>query len=157
MQLNLTAYEIALIGVGATIIGSLAGAWIGYRLSLSLAEIQAKRNAVLKLREAFKDEILALNPSQYALKEELPVFLNNAFYKHRSAIFDFAFFLPTKAKVGFYNAWHKYYCHEDCRNENSIPFLEQYSLQGKNIEEQHAIKQLVKNRIENILEFTTHK
>ena len=155
--MNLTAYEIALIGVGGTIIGSLAGAWIGYRLSISLVEIQAKRNAGLKLREAFKDEIIALNPSQYALKEALPDFLNNAFYKHRSAIFDFAFLLPKKSEIAFYNAWHKYYCHKDLRNENSIPFFEQYSLRGKNIEEQHAIKQLVKKRIESILEFTTCK
>ncbi len=37
--------------VGGTIIGSLVGAWMGYRLSISLADIQAKHNGVLKLRE----------------------------------------------------------------------------------------------------------
>jgi len=55
--------------------------------------------------------------------------------------------------VEFYHAWHEYYCHKDLRNENSIPFFEQYSLLGKKVEEEHEIKKIIRIRIEKILEF----
>ncbi len=152
--MQLGAYEIALIGVGGTIIGALVGSWIGYKLSLSLANITAKRTAAMKLRDAFKDEILALNPSQYALKEELPAFLERAFQKHRTAVFDFSYFLKPREKAAFLDAWYEYYCHEDCRNENSIPLLEQYSCRGLNTEQEHELKLRAKNRIESILNFS---
>ena len=151
--MELSGYEIALIGVAGTIAGTLVGALVGYYLSKALAKETEKRHAIIKLRDAFKFELLALNPSQSIIDEELPKFLETKFEKHRNAIYDFSHYLSTKNKALFYKAWYEYYCHEDLRNENGVPFFEQYSCQGLTIEKEHQMKNLVKKRIESILEF----
>ncbi|MCX5846266.1 MAG: hypothetical protein NTW12_07905 [Deltaproteobacteria bacterium] len=153
----LSASEIAIIGVGSTIVGTLLGAWIGYRLSLSLAQVTARRGAAMKLREAFKDEILAVNPAQHALEIELPVFLENAFDKHRAAVFDFDSFLKPTERTDFYAAWYRYYCHSDDCNENGIPYFGQYSCRGLTIEKEHEMKKRVRDRIEKILDFAKYQ
>ena len=53
--MHLNAYEIAVIGVFGTIIGALLGAWIGYRLSMSLAKDAERRRAFVKLVKEFRD------------------------------------------------------------------------------------------------------
>jgi len=147
-------YEIAFIGVGGTIVGSLIGAWIGYRLSLSLSKISDKKNSGQKLRGAFKDEVLALSPSQYTLKEDVSNLLNDSFQKHREAIYDYAFYLKGREKKQFYRAWYAYYCPEQNRSEMSVPFLEQYSCRGFNVVEKHELMRKVRGRMKKIIEFT---
>ncbi len=144
---------IAMVGVGGTITGVLLGAWITYKFSLFLSQRAEKHSASLKLRQAFKDEILALNPAHHAIDDDIPVFLKNAFSRHEAAVYDFSFFLKTKTKTAFYKAWQEYYCHPDARNENTIPFLEQYSCRGLTISQIHDMKNLVKSRLEAILRF----
>jgi hypothetical protein len=151
--LNLSAYEIALIAGGFTIIGILLGAWLGYRFSLSLANINERRRAAMKLREAFKDELLALNPAKHATQIELATFLENAFPKHRAAVLDFAYFLEPKERKAFYAAWYEYHCHPDARNDKTVPFFGQYSCRGLTKEQEHERKKLAQSRIEKILEF----
>ena len=154
ITMELGPYEIALIGVGGTIVGALVGTWVGYRLSLSLSKITAKQNAGQKLRGAFKDELLALNPSQYDLEEDVPNLLDRSFQKHREAIYDYAFHLEAREKEQFYQAWYTYYCPEQNRSETSIPFLEQYSCRGFTTAEKHELMKKVRDRIEKIIEFT---
>ena len=48
--MHLTAYEIALIGGGFTIVGALLGGWITYRFALCLSKINAIREAGARLR-----------------------------------------------------------------------------------------------------------
>jgi hypothetical protein len=129
---------------------------IGYRLSLSLSKNAAKQNAALKLREAFKKEFLALVPSQNALDEDIPNFLERSFQKHREAIFDYAFYLSSDEKQRLYNAWYTYYCHEQNKSEKSIPFFEQYACnhRGFNLTQKHEMMKKARDRIGKILEFT---
>ena len=160
-----TAIVTALIGV----IGVLVGVWIGGIISrkssreaiaasndnaIKLMRRQEFNSASLKLRDSFKDEILALNPAHTIIKDDLPAFLWGAFPKHESAIYDFSFFLNTKRKAAFYKAWQEYYCHKDAQNENTVPFLEQYSCMGLTIGQIHDMKNLLKSRLEAILKFT---
>jgi hypothetical protein len=156
-KMNVSAYEIALIAGGFTITGILLGAWLGYRFSLSLANVNERRRAAMKLREAFKDELLALNPAKHAVKIDLVAFLENAFSKHRAAVLDFAYFLAPKEKRAFYMAWYEYHCHPDARNEETVPFFEQYSCLGLTIKQEHERKNLAQSRIERILEFAKPK
>jgi hypothetical protein len=111
----------------------------------------------MKFREAFKDELLALNPAQYAIKVDLATFLENAFPKHRAAVFDFAYFLDLRERTALYAAWYEYYCHPKAQNENTIPFFGQYSCRGLTIDQEHEMKKLVQSRIEKILEFAKPK
>ena len=146
--MNVSVYEIALIAGGFTIIGTLLGAWLGYRFSLSLANVNERRKAAMKLRGAFKDELLALNPAKHATKIDLATFLENAFSKHRAAVLDFAYFLEPKERRAFYSTWYEYHCHPDARNDDTIPFLEQYSCRGLTIEQEHERKKLALSGIE---------
>jgi len=155
--LNLSAYEIALIAGGFTIVGTLLGAWLGYRFSLSLAKVNDRRRAAMKLRDAFKDELLALNPAKHAIEIDLATFLENAFPKHRAAIFDFAYFLEPKERSALYATWYEYHCHPDARNDKTVPFFGQYSCQGLTTKKEHEMKKLVQERIEKILEFAKPK
>lgn len=139
--------------LGSLVIGVLLGAWVTYRFSLILSRQAEKHRAGLRLRDAFKTEIIALNPSHHAIDEDLPVFLGKAFDKHEAAIYDFSFFLSAKSKNRFYKTWQEYYCHENTQNENTVPFLEQYSCRGRSIKEIHDIKNLVKSRLEAVLKF----
>lgn len=150
MEIN---YAIALIGVGGTVAGTLLGVLLGYRLTLLLAKTTAKHNVSIKLREAFKDEILALNPAQFSLQEDLPTFLEKSFNKHREAIYDFSFTLSESKRDVFYEKWYEYFCHSNARNNNVVPFFEQYSCRGLTVEQQHEMKRNVRKRIEAILDF----
>ena len=146
--------EGMIINLGYLIVGALLGAWITYRLSISLARRSEKHIAAIKFRDAFKGEILALNPSHHAIDEDLPVFLEKAFLKHETAIYDFSFFLDAKAKTALYEAWKEYYCHPNAQDEKAIPFLYQYSCRGLTLGQIHNMKNLVSSRLEAILMFT---
>lgn len=145
---------IALLGITGTLLGAILGAWLGYRLSLSLSKNTARHNAALKLREAFRTELLALIPSQHALSEDIPPFLERSFEKQRQAIFDFSFYLEEDEKKELYQSWYEYYCPEENQSERSVPFFEQYSCHGFTIRQQHEMKAKIRKRIENILEKT---
>jgi len=141
--------------LGIACISSLLGVWVGYRFTISHTDEVDRRVAGSKLRESFKDEIIALNPAHTIIKDDLPAFLWNAFPKHEAAIYDFSFILKPKRKAAFYKTWEEYYCHKDAQNENTVPFLEQYSCRGLTIQQKHDVMTLVKSRLEAILEFTT--
>jgi len=59
----LTAYDLALIAGGFTVVGTLVGALVIYRLALDLARVNAKRDTGRRLREAFAPELAALDPA----------------------------------------------------------------------------------------------
>ena len=145
---------IALLGIAGTLLGAILGAWLGYRLSLNLSKNASRQKSILKLREAFRSELLALIPSQHALTEDLPPFLERSFEKHRQAIFDFAFYLEEDEKKELYQSWYQYYCPEENQSETSVPFFEQYTCMGFTTVQKHEMKAKVRKRIENILEKT---
>jgi len=143
------------------VVGFIIREIIGDRLARSRARetirITEFNKAATKLREAFMPVRMALNPAQFAVKEDLAAFLNSHFNDMRVAVLEFFDVLDTKTKTDFLKAWYEYYCHPDARNGNSIPFLEQYSCRGLKIGQEHEMKKLVQSRIETILEFAKPK
>jgi len=165
---NITAYQIALIAGGFTIIGVLLGTLLSYCLSrklirethenaLQLIRIGEFNKAASKFREVFLPIRIALNPAEFSLEEDLSVFLENNFNNLRRAVIDFSDFLDSGTKSKFLDAWHEYYRHPDHRDKNIVPFLEQYSCHGLSPQKKHEMKQLVQSRIEKILEFAKPK
>ncbi|MDY0385088.1 hypothetical protein [Trichlorobacter sp.] len=152
MQLN--AYEISLISGCFTILGTLVGTWTGYRLTLALSLKTAFREASIKFRTAFRDELLALNPAMSANTIDACDLLTAAFEKHRAAIFEFKPFLDTKAEK-LELAWQEYYRVPDEPNF-TIPFLTQYSGHGCSTSEARQRRILAASRIEKILSFAYH-
>jgi len=143
------------------IIGFILKEIIGDRLAraraLEAIHITEFNKAASKLREAFLPIHMALNPAQFALKEDLAIFLNNHFNGLRRAVLEFCDILGPKSKTAFLQAWYEYYCHQDQRNEKGVPFLEQYFCRGLSTEQEHQMKKLVQDRIEKILEFAKPK
>lgn len=155
-MINLSAYEIAMIGVGGTLAGALLGVWLGYRLSLSLANLSVKRDAAAKFRAAFKDELLALNPTLSRNTVDTCTLLESAFDKHRSAVFDFKQYLKGAEKAQFEQAWQVYYRYEDAP-DFTIPGFTQYSGVGCGLTEAKHRRLLAAQRIEKLLSFAEFK
>jgi hypothetical protein len=160
--LNLSAYEIALIAGGFTIIGALLGAWIGYRNALKLHSIVEFNKAATEFRNAFLHELIFLRHNASTPEGErnyttLNEFLQDGYiHRHLRAFEIFKNYLSPSERVNIAKAWKEYCCHPD---SPSIPFFEQYSWKvanrGKDYEKQ--LKVLALNRIENILKFAKPK
>ena len=161
---NMEGASSIFIGFVTTILGAIVGYFLSRKISreaieasntnaINIMRRQEFNNASARLRDAFRDELLALNPALQVLRD-IPALLEESFNKHRAAILDFSHFLAPETKSAFYDAWYTYYCPPKARNENSIHFFEQYSSRGKNVEQVHEIKSLARSRIEAILEFT---
>jgi hypothetical protein len=151
------AISFSIGGVLGFIIREIIGDRLARSRTLEAIRITDFNKAATKLREAFLPVRMALNPAQFALKEDLAVFLNGHFDDMRGAVLEFSDVLNTKTKADFLQAWCEYYCHPSARNENGIPFLEQYSCRGLKIGQEHEMKKLVQSRIEKILEFAKPK
>ena len=92
-KMHSTPYEIALIGIGGTVVGALLGACLTYIFSLTLANKNAKRFAAMKLREAFGSEVAKLSHPEKLLVADSSRILERSFEKHQVAVNEFKFFL----------------------------------------------------------------
>lgn len=154
--MQLGAYEIAIIGVAGTIAGALIGAWITYRFALSLSQVAAEREAIIKFRAAFKEELLALDTALTENYIDTCDLLKAAFEKHRLAVFDFRPFLKGKRQEEFDQAWRNYYGYDDDQNVK-LEFLLKYSGKGYGGEESRNRRAVAVANIEKLLEFAKHK
>ncbi|HLA29262.1 MAG TPA: hypothetical protein VJZ49_15355 [Syntrophales bacterium] len=139
----------ALIGVGSAILGAIVGAWIGYRLSISLVHVTTRHNAASNLRKAFYDELAILNMS--SLKDiDACSMLEGAFKKHMIAFWELKSTLPKSKCVAFTQAWEEYYCYPGTGDHH----LEQYDTLTGGSEQRKGKRTLAIKRIEHILSFT---
>ena len=98
-------YDIALIGGAFTLLGAL----ITYWFATELGRRQARRDAGRKLREAFADEISAMNPVTGRTDVTVEYLLQQAFLKHYAAMREFSFHLAGRERESFEAAWKNYY------------------------------------------------
>jgi len=108
--LKLGAYEIALIGVGGTTVDVLIGALLTYHFSLRLSEINAKRQASLRIISSFHQELSDIYPTPVNWPSDIDYFLRSKFTVLQAAIGEFRHHLPVDEWEGFDNAWFAYYC-----------------------------------------------
>jgi len=123
-------------GAIISIIGTLLGVVIGYFFSLRAVKLQWHRIAGAKLRAAFAPEIAKydlninrgdkwnINMMENLFKEALP--------GHAAAIEEYRYFIPSKSRVAYQQAWENY------KND----FLEYYENQS-----------IFKQRIDAIFKF----
>lgn len=112
--------DTAIVGVLATILGALVGAWIAYHFSLELAKRQMFNQAAMQFRAAFTDELTKLTTGS----DEPYDVLKNAEVRHVSAGFEFRRILTEKERERFDQAWQRYYCADQDPRQ---PYLEKYS------------------------------
>lgn len=119
MELN--PYDLALIAGGFTVLGALIGALVTYWLALQLAQKTARREAGRALREAFEPELAALDPEAGQDTINIEDLLKAAWPRHRAAVSELMFHLPSHHRIGLEKAWHDYY-----RAGGSIRFFDYY-------------------------------
>lgn len=140
---QISPYEIALIGGGFTIIGALLGAWITYKFALQLRNKDARREAGRRLRETFSDLVAVVNDPDYSTKDN-PIFgkaLQDSFPGQTAAINELAFHLSGPEREKLYKAWRTYW-----EVGGSVRFFD-YTM-GENT------KEVFLTRVNEILEFT---
>lgn len=140
--MQLTPYDLAWIGGGFTVLGALIGSIVTYRLALSLARTDARREAGRRLREAFAPEIAALHPVSGERRASVEKLLSSAFPKHRAAVTEFSYYLRPAERERFLEAWRNYY-----EVGGSVRFFDYYM--GENTWE------TFQERVNAILAFTT--
>jgi len=138
--MNLTAYDIALIGGAFTVIGVLIGALMTYRFSLKLMQKSMKLEAGRRLVAAFSDELAALDPVNKKKDLNVEQLLHNSFNKHYTAILEFSGYLDAGDKKVFFEAWENYY-----KVGGSVRFYDYYMGEKP--------YDIFKERVESILKF----
>ena len=103
-------YEIALIGVGGTVVGALLGAWIAYRFSLKLADINARQEANRRFIATFHRELADIYPTPVNWPSHISRYLGEKFTTLQAAVGEFRNYLPVEEWEAFDSAWFNYYC-----------------------------------------------
>lgn len=124
--MELSAYELVIIGGGFTIIGGAIGGVTSYYLGIVKIAHDAKRIASIKLREAFAMELATLQ--RCGIKEaETTDLLKGAFVKHQIAVNDFMLHLSGSELTAFSDAWIKYYGYHKDGVKQDTEFFNKYS------------------------------
>jgi hypothetical protein len=140
------AYEIALISVGGTIIGT----WVGYKLSLQLSIINARREANLRLITTFHRELADIYPYPINWPKDIDAFLRSKFTALNAAIGEFRHYLPVGDYDSFDNAWFKFYC--STGREVDIKNCQSYH-QYIAFEDKPNFKETFKHNVDSLLIF----
>lgn len=147
-------YDIALIGIGGTLAGTLLGSLVGYWLSIKLNKIGLKQQSAYRLHVAFRDELMMLNTQESVINGSLCEYLENAFEKHRLAVYEYSFYLKHSDRVKFIKAWKAYYLHDNYEEHGcTLRHFEKYSTVGLSYEEKLSVYKLAESRIAKILAF----
>ena len=150
------AYEIALIGVGGTVNGALLGALITYRLSLKLADINARREANRRLIVAFHKELSDIYPTPVNWPENIDTFLRSKFSTLQAAVREFRHYLPVQEWKDFDRAWFNYYCSTgrdvDKSCQSYLHYMNFISTTDQGTTKQNGQKNL-KDNVDHILQF----
>jgi hypothetical protein len=108
--MTLGNYEIALIGIGGTVIGVLIGCLLTYHFSLKHAERVQRLDANRKLVHTFTSELADVYPTAVNWPDDIDKFLRQKFPNLQAAVGEFRFYLPRREWGAFDNAWFDYYC-----------------------------------------------
>ena len=106
--MNLSAYEIALIAGGFTIIGTLLGAWITYRNALEIQKIEEFNKASAVFRATFVDEIFHIRRNVEPFFKRFGERREDIAIANEKAKIIFEVFLPNDKLSGFNAVWEQY-------------------------------------------------
>lgn len=151
------AYEIALISVGGTVVGALLGAWIAYRFSLKLSDINVRRDANRRLIATFHRELADIYPTPVNWPKVIDNFLRSKFSILQAAVGEFRHYLPAQEWEDFDRAWFNYYCSTGRDVDKSCQSYLHYMNFTTTTSDQKTIKQdgqkNLKDNVDNILKF----
>ena len=151
------AYEIALIGVVGAVVGALLGAWITYRFSLKLTDINVRREANHRLIAAFHRELADIYPTPVNWPDDIDNFLRSKFSILQAAVGEFRYYLPVQEWKDFDRAWFNYYCSTGRDVDKSCQSYLHYMNFTTTTSDKKTIKQNckknLKDNVDHILKF----
>jgi hypothetical protein len=154
--LEIGAYEIALIGIGGIVVGTLLGAWVAYLFSLKLADINFRREANRRLIAAFHSELTDIYPTTVNWPENIDTFLGSKFSILQAAVGEFRHYIPVYEWEDFDRAWFNYYCSTgrdvDRSGQNYLHYMNLTMTSDQETTIQNGQKNL-KDNVDNILKF----
>jgi hypothetical protein len=109
--MNVSAYEIAIIGGAFTVLGALIGAIVGYWFSRKLAQKLAYTVACSKLRASFAPALGQIYLAQKHGNHDRPcidTFVKDNLLYHATAIEEFRPHVSSKNSRAYQNAWEDY-------------------------------------------------
>lgn len=161
--MNLSTYQLALIAGGFTIVGTLIGAGITYRLSLVLAYRNDFNKAAVIFRHVFLPEITFLtheaNIGGLGSGNRLYEILGSGYLRQLKALEIFKYHLPTSDRESIYRAWDEY-CHPEGIPKDKNKKRDSKFKDYKSIEESkgtEAAKTVALQKINKILEYANEK
>ncbi len=160
--MNIGAYEIALIGIGGTIVGAILGAWLTYRFSLNLSDINDRREANRKFLSTFHNELSDIYPTPVNWPDDIDSYLRSKFKFLQAAVGEFRHYLPIDEWDSFDKAWFNFYCStgreidKECQvYHNYMPFRGTSTVNGKKVTKDNSqtYKVTFKYNVDQILKF----
>jgi hypothetical protein len=106
---NVTAYDIAIMGGGFTVVGALIGAVVAYWLTAKLEVFKERRAACVNFRAAFAPAIAQIYLARHHGTHDTPVvgnILKDSLVFHASAVEGFRPFVSDSA--AYQEAWENY-------------------------------------------------
>src|SRR5260370_1353773 len=107
--MELSAYELALIGGGFTLAGAFIAALVAYWLTVMLEKSRERRAACAKLRSAFAPALAAIYLGRHHGTHDRPVVgnaLKDSLLAHASAVEEFRPFASDQTT--YQHAWEDY-------------------------------------------------
>ena len=106
----------AIIGI----IGTLAGALLGFWGAMKAARFQHFFSSGSNLKHAFLEALVLLRqPKETFIDLYVIEIMEKSFYKHEMAVVEFRYSLPVSKRIDFDNAWRNYY-ESDREGENIL-------------------------------------
>jgi len=150
-------YEIALIGVGSTVVGALLGAWISYYFSLRLADIRVRQDANCRLTTTFHRELANIYPTPVNWPADIHSYLSTKFPTLQAAVGEFRHYLPVQEWEAFDSAWFNYYCSTGREVDKNCQSYLHYMNFESTTNDQETQKQdgqkTLKHNVDHILKF----
>lgn len=98
--------DVAIIGV----IGTLAGAFIGFWGAMKAARFQHFFSSGSNLNNAFLEVLVLLRqPKETFIDLYVINVMEKSFHNHETAVVEFRYSLPVSKRVDFDSAWRNYY------------------------------------------------
>jgi len=145
--MQISAYDLALIAGGFTIIGALVGAIAAYWLAICLEKNKEHRAACATFRAAFAPTLAFIYIAKHHGNHDQPdidTYLKNALLDHGSAIEKFRPFIQCNDCASYQKAW------EDYRN---ISAMDSYSAAVEAKTQNSQLTEFYENKMLNILRF----
>ena len=153
----MSAYEIALIGVGGALVGALVGAWIAYLFSLKLADNNFRREANRRLISTFHSELSGIYPTPVNWPNDIDSFLKSKFSNLQAVVGEFRHCLPIQEWQAFDTAWLNYYCFTgrevDKSCQSYLHYMDFVSTTSDDKTTKNDEKKNLKVNVDNILRF----